>query len=144
GRRVVAKLNAADARPLFDEEAHGLRALASAATILVPELLTVIIHESHAVLLMTALAPAAHSPGPAIWRRLGTDLAALHQSAAGERYGFDIDNHIGSTPQPNSWHDDWVEFNAVNRLGFQIALARDNDQIDADECRELERLVTRL
>jgi len=56
---------------------------------------------------------------------LGKGLAALHRHT-GKAFGFSQDNFIGSTPQPNCWTDNWVEFFGEQRLGFQLGLAADN------------------
>jgi fructosamine-3-kinase len=40
-----------------------------------------------------------------------------------DRFGWHIDNTIGSTPQPNSPADNWVEFWREQRLGFQLQTA---------------------
>ena len=142
GRRVVAKINSLDAKKLFEEEAHGLRALAATKTVLTPHPLVVAADDSSAILLLSFVEPGAAAPST--WRRLGADLAALHAADAGDRYGFDIDNHIGSTKQPNSWHDDWVQFNAVNRLGFQLDAAMRNDLMTAREASMIQRVIERL
>ena len=62
---------------------------------------------------------------PAAEERLGEQLAALHRNRA-DRFGFDRDNYIGSTPQPNGWSDDWVAFLRERRIGFQLELAARN------------------
>ncbi|MEO8331851.1 MAG: fructosamine kinase family protein, partial [Gallionella sp.] len=41
-------------------------------------------------------------------------------------FGFAQDNFIGTTPQPNTWTDDWVTFWRERRLGFQLRLAAVN------------------
>jgi fructosamine-3-kinase len=67
--------------------------------------------------------------GPATWdfhERLGQQLAEHHQRAAAPRCGFAHDNYIGTTPQPNPWTDDWVDFYAEHRLGHQLILAEAN------------------
>src|SRR5262245_13203952 len=110
---------------MFEGEAQGLRALGDTGAVLVPRPLACVTCEQRCVLLMTAIEPPESAPNAEDWRRFGRELASLHQHDAGSRYGFEADNHIGSTPQPNSWHDDWVEFNAVNRLGFQLSMAHD-------------------
>ena len=52
-------------------------------------------------------------------------LAAMHaHTAAG--FGWDRDNTIGATPQPNQWTRDWVTFLREQRIGHQLGLARDN------------------
>jgi protein-ribulosamine 3-kinase len=43
-----------------------------------------------------------------------------------ENYGFAHDNFIGSTPQPNGWANNWVEFLREKRFGFQLQLAKQN------------------
>jgi protein-ribulosamine 3-kinase len=42
------------------------------------------------------------------------------------RFGFMQDNFIGTTPQSNTWTNDWVAFWREQRLGFQLRLAAQN------------------
>ncbi len=143
GVQVVAKTNRADHLPMFEEEAAGLRALAATGVVLVPEPLAVTGSGPTAVLLMTALHP--QPPSSESWRRFGGELAALHASPApGSDYGFDTDNHLGTTPQPNRWCDDWVRFNTDHRLGHQLAMATSRRLLHADEARRVERVLGRL
>ncbi len=39
-----------------------------------------------------------------------------------EKFGYEIDNTIGTTPQINTWRENWIEFFLVNRLEFQLKL----------------------
>jgi fructosamine-3-kinase len=141
GRVIVAKV-AAGAAAMLEEEAQGLSALQATAKVLVPAPLGVASDDGVSVSLMSYVkpAPATH----ASWRRLGEDLAALHLAPACARYGFDTDNHLGSTPQPNGWHDDWVEFNRVHRLGHQRALAASRGVLTGRELVEIDRLIDQL
>lgn len=41
-------------------------------------------------------------------------------------FGFIQDNFIGTTPQPNGWKDNWVDFWREQRLGYQLRLAAQN------------------
>ncbi|PIE19475.1 MAG: hypothetical protein CSA65_02255 [Proteobacteria bacterium] len=84
--------------------------------------------------------------------RLGRGLAALHRGSAelhrpaaerGQRYGFEADNYIGSTPQENGWSADWVAFFRERRLGFQLRLARQNG-FGAELSRLGDSLLARL
>lgn len=148
GQRLVAKVNRATLLNLFEEEAHGLAALEATGTVVVPRPLSVVAHEDLAVLVMTAIDSGAGNQRGA-WAEFGRDLAALHAAElpsrlAGQGYGFDIDNHLGSTFQPNRWHDDWVEFNAVNRLGFQLETAAGGDLLDAAEVELITRVIDEL
>jgi fructosamine-3-kinase len=142
GTEVVAKINVADELVIFEEEAAGLRALAGTRTVLVPQPLAVGAYASHAVLLMSHV---PHGSGSSqAWRAFGEELAALHAVDVGQRYGFDVDNHLGSTYQPNAWSDDWVDFNARYRLGYQIELAQEHERLSAGEVRRIEKLIERL
>ncbi len=58
-------------------------------------------------------------------RLLGEQLAALHR-CTGEAFGFARDNFIGTSPQPNAWRDDWIDFWREQRLEFQLNLAAKN------------------
>lgn len=129
GSEVVAKINDARSLGIFQEEAAGLEALAKTNALLTPTPLGASAHDGKAVLLMTALRPA--SVDDDTWRAFGRELAALHVADVGSRYGFHIDNHLGSTPQPNAWCDDWIEFNAEQRLGHQLRLL--NGVLSRDE-----------
>jgi len=142
GREIVGKMNSADQLPLFEEEAAGLAALAKTNTVVTPRPLVAGAFGSHAVLLMTMLARGGE--GDESWPRFGRELAALHAVDVGSRYGFHADNHLGSTFQPNTWCDDWVEFNARYRLGHQISLARSGGLLAGGELRRLETLIGRL
>ena len=68
-------------------------------------------------------------------RALGTAVGKMHRFGTADRYGFDVDNTIGGTPQPNPWMDDWVEFFKIHRLQHQVNLA--NDSRLTKMCNEL-------
>lgn len=58
---------------------------------------------------------------------LGVALARLHlapppASASSSRFGFEVDNFIGGTPQPNGWSDSWVDFFRERRLRHMLSL----------------------
>ncbi|MGA7594563.1 MAG: fructosamine kinase family protein [Gallionella sp.] len=134
GARYFLKQNDARHLAMFVAEAEGLDAIAATKTVLVPR---PVVHgsaggQSYLVLQHLELS----SRGDA--KRLGEQLAALHRCAA-KRFGFAADNFIGTTPQPNSWTDDWLVFWREHRLGFQLRLAADNGYGG-----ELQRLGTRL
>lgn len=85
-------------------EADGLRALAAAGAP-VPAVHSVDEHQ----LVMDWVS------GPPAWVELGRSLATVHTTTA-DRFGYPIDNVIGSLPQINTWTDDWAEFFVVNRI----------------------------
>ncbi|MHC4303690.1 MAG: fructosamine kinase family protein [Planctomycetota bacterium] len=144
GTRLVAKINDAPHVGMFREEAVGLEALADTRTVLVPRPLAVTDARGAAVLLMTAIVHGR--AGSQAWGRFGRELAALHGADPGDvtGYGFNGDNHLGTTPQPNRWHDDWIRFNADCRLGHQLTLAARNNLLSGSEARRVERVIDRL
>ena len=75
---------------------------------------------------------------------LGRQLAELHRRRLGDRYGFERDNYIGSTPQPNTWTHSWHEFFRVHRLGYQVRLAASRGLVDANLAQGLDSLSARL
>ncbi|MHC5022314.1 MAG: fructosamine kinase family protein [Planctomycetota bacterium] len=139
---VVVKINDAPCATLFEEEAAGLRALAATETVLVPRPHVAGVFDGAAMIVMSAI--EVGSADDEAWRRFGDELAALHATDAGSRYGFDHDNHLGTTPQPNNGCDDWVEFNATRRLGHQLRLVRDARRLDEADCRRLDIVIDHL
>jgi len=141
GSKVFVKC-AAGAPEMFIREAEGLRALAAAAAIRVPEVLAV--DEQTLVLEMIQQAAKKRSFAEAF----GQDFALLH-SHRGKACGFPHDNFIGSTRQLNlpldgAWDqaaDDgstWPVFFMKRRLRFQVRLA-----MSAGYGHELEHLLDR-
>ncbi len=120
-RDYFIKLNHAAMLPMFEAEAQALSEMLASNSVRVPEPLCSGAHDGQSYLVMEYLP----LEGRANMRLLGEQLAAMHQSTA-DRYGWHIDNTIGSTPQPNSQGHDWLEFWREQRLGFQLALAARN------------------
>lgn len=120
----------AEAAPdLFEREAEGLAALASAGAIRVPEVLAV---DSGALVLEHIKQAPRQSDFFALF---GSEFARLHRFK-GPACGFPHNNYIGSTPQANApvrghWiagagdgdGSDWPEFFIERRLRFQADLA---------------------
>jgi fructosamine-3-kinase len=145
GCTVVVKTSAAaGSLQQFEAEAAGLRALHATATVPVPHPLAAVEHRGIAALVLEYLAPAPRAVDDEAWSTFGRELAALHAAFAGDQYGFAHDNHLGSTPQPNGWMDDWVEFNRARRLGHQLRLARDAGLLHSDEAAIIERVIRDL
>jgi protein-ribulosamine 3-kinase len=80
---------------------------------------------------------------PDFWARLGRQLASLH-SYTHDRFGFEHNNYLGSTPQPNPWMEDGHAFFTEQRLMFQARLAQRNGYFRSREMRLTEKLCQRL
>ncbi len=120
-RSFFVKRQAAAGLAMFEAEAAGLAELAAANAVRVPQLICHGIAAGHAYLVLEYL--PLETQGDAA--QLGRQLAQQHRVTAA-RFGWARDNWIGATPQPNAWHDDWVEFWRTQRLGFQLRLAAEN------------------
>jgi len=137
GRRSwFVKVNDAHRLAMFEAEAAGLAALAETRTIRVPRPLLTGVHQGQSYIVMEHI-PMGRGSGSAL-AAAGERLAALHRHTA-DAFGWHRDNTIGSTPQPNRWHADWIDFWRHERLGFQLELAARNGYGGA-----LQRLGERL
>ncbi|MCJ8331542.1 MAG: fructosamine kinase family protein [Lentisphaeria bacterium] len=113
----------------FIKEANGLRELAKADAITIPN----VIHAETDFLILDYIQSA--SPAADFMANFGRNFARLHRYQAAE-FGFYEDNFIGSTAQQNTQCSDWTEFFWVNRLEFQLKLAETNGY-SSDELRRL-------
>ncbi|MFZ2162827.1 MAG: fructosamine kinase family protein [Sideroxyarcus sp.] len=115
------KLNDARHYPMFEAEAAGLAAITATNTVRVPQPIAhgIAGDRSFLVLEYLELSPQGDA------RRLGKQLAALHR-CKGTQFGFAQDNFIGTTPQSNTWKDNWIDFWREQRLGFQLQFAAQN------------------
>ena len=64
------------------------------------------------------------------WFSLGAALARLHRSNEQAMYGWDEDNYLGLTPQPNRWQKQWSTFFAEQRIGWQLQLLKEQNKLD--------------
>jgi fructosamine-3-kinase len=119
--RFFVKLNRSEMLPMFAAEEAGLAAIRRSGTIRVPEVYLCDVEGNQACIVMEYidLAGAADSD------LLARQLAAMH-GCYHDRFGFECDNTIGSTPQINEFSDDWIDFWRRHRLGYQLKLARKN------------------
>jgi fructosamine-3-kinase len=121
------KTNHAAALSMFDAEAAALRELAHARTLRVPAPVCCGAAGDLAFLVLEYI--ELRRPTPACARRLGTRLAQMHRTTS-EYFGWCRDNTIGSTPQINTPHSDWVSFWVQCRMRPQFALAGQNGFAD--------------
>lgn len=159
GRRFFVKSNPRPLPGMFEREAEGLAALAAAGALRVPRVIGTGGGDDDGgagdggdggdgggepFLVLEAIESGAR--GPRFSERFGRLFAELHRADSGHRgpggepFGFDRDNYLGATPQPNGWCHDWCDFQRRHRLGHQLELARRNGRSD----RELDRLGDRL
>lgn len=141
GRRVFLKSNARPLPGMFEREAEGLAALADVGVLRVPRPLGSGITPVPFLLLEHV---ESGRPGRDFFERFGRLFAEHHQRSCGPRYGFEHDNYLGSTAQPNAWCGDWVTFFREHRLGHQLRLAARRGHGGAELARLGARLQDRL
>ncbi|MFC3031412.1 fructosamine kinase family protein [Pseudoalteromonas fenneropenaei] len=56
------------------------------------------------------------------WFSCGELLAKMHSRHEQKMYGFEDDNYLQATLQPNRWHKKWDTFFAEERIGWQLQL----------------------
>ncbi len=145
GRRFFLKWNPSPLPKMFEREAEGLQALADTETLRVPRpVCTAIDLDSNSTPFIVMEYVHKGKKGKRFFETFGHQFAQLHQKARSDRFGFRHDNYLGSTPQPNTWKHDWVEFWRESRLGHQLQLARENGLSDARFNRLGDNLLNRL
>jgi fructosamine-3-kinase len=129
-QKYFVKRNTAAKLEMFIAEAAGLEAMRGTETIYVPYPITHGCFDDTAYLVLEALKFGRSGD----WGIMGRQLAKLHQHTA-DRFGWERNNTIGSTPQHNTWAENWADFFRDYRLGFQFELAQQNgsqfEQADA-------------
>lgn len=136
------KWNDGNAFPgMFQDEARGLRLLADAGAIRIPEVVSVLDGGDHEGLLLEYI-PSRRST-PLSGERLGRQLAELHRTR-GESYGLDHDNWMGSLRQYNEPCDDLIDFFIRRRLEPQVDLAFSKGAFSDTFSGQLDRLFEKL
>jgi fructosamine-3-kinase len=120
-QRYFVKVNERKFLPIFEAEADSLRELRLSATVSVPELVLVGQSKENAFIILNYIATKPLDSEQRSYD-FGVSLARLHLWGEQKEYGFDNDNYIGATLQPNSWMKKWNGFFAEQRIGWQLQL----------------------
>lgn len=120
--QYFVKTNNINQQHMFAAEAKGLEEIIQTNTIKAPRPVCTGIAEQSAYLVMESLVLSTQAGNAEL---LAENLAAMHESH-GQQFGWSMDNTIGSTPQINSWTEDWVDFFQNHRLHYQLKLAEQN------------------
>jgi fructosamine-3-kinase len=121
----------------FAAEANGLRWLAEAAAVPVPEVLAV----SQSALVISMIPPGRPTPEAAFG--FGADLARLHAAGA-DRFGAPWRGFIASLPLDNTEQDSWPEWYASRRLLPYLRLAVDAGALRSEDARPVEAVADRI
>jgi fructosamine-3-kinase len=138
GTTAVGKTITAAPPDVFGVEASGLAALRSTGHLATPDVLAI----TSRLLLLQALSPRADSDGS--WERFARDLAALHTSTAGDRFGWHHHGYLGRLRQVNTWTASGHEFFAQHRLLRYLGEPAAEQVLTAADRSAVERLCARL
>ncbi len=131
-QRFFLKVNeSAIALEMFLAEKKGLENINFAKTIKAPEVFHCGQHESNSYLLLEFI--ESKNPTSKEFEALGHQLADLHTFSVGDSFGWTQDNYIGSLPQSNKNHPDWVLFYVHERLLPQLKMAKEKGLLNSSE-----------
>jgi len=138
------KWHAAAPPGFFEAEADGLRRLRAADCLRVPGVIgqRAAGGRRPAFLILEWLeSPRGGKRG--VGRELGEGLAAQHRHTQAQ-FGLEIDNYIGSLPQPNTPDPSWIAFYRDSRLGAQRDQAAQKGRLPPERARRLDKLMGTL
>ena len=104
----------------LESESLGLKLLTENGVFIVPDCITTGANIEFSFIVLEWL-EFDKQPHPT-WNAMGKGLAMLHQKHQQAMFGFDVDNYLATTVQPNSWHKKWYIFYAEERIGWQLQL----------------------
>ena len=140
--RVFLKVEEGEhALEMFEAERSGLDAISATQTIRTPSIHHCGSFHNSALLLMEYI--EAKQPDSTDFERLGSQLAALHQSGS-EQFGWEKNNFIGRLPQQNTWTSDWLAFYVGQRLTPQFAMAKEKGLLSAKDIPQKETMLKSL
>ncbi|MEM6613803.1 MAG: fructosamine kinase family protein [Cyanobacteria bacterium P01_C01_bin.72] len=116
------KINDANQVEMFAAEALGLKQMYATETITVPQPVCWGTAGNHSYIVLQWLDLARGSEQS--WTTMGHQLAAMHRRGTNTNFGWSRNNTIGSTPQINTWMENWADFFAQQRIGYQLKLAQ--------------------
>jgi fructosamine-3-kinase len=140
GREIFVKFSERSTGPLLHSEASGLRWLAEAGAVPLPEVLG-----CDETALVLDWVPAS-SPSAAAAERFGSDLARLHAAGADD-FGAPWPGFIASLPldnEPAADRGDWPEWYASRRLLPFLRRAADAGTLTRADIKLVESVIARI
>jgi fructosamine-3-kinase len=119
-RSYFIKINNKDYLEHFQAQAYSLKQLNTLANIASPTVTSIgtSLDKSFLVLDYVDFSKAK----PMLWHQLGQQLAQMHYETRHGQFGWQHDNFIGDTIQPNHWSSNWTTFFADQRIAWQLQL----------------------
>ena len=126
---------------MFEAEAKGLRLLASAGALHIPEVITTGVFENTSYIIMEFIESTPKDK--LFWKNFGTNLAKLHRQS-NDLFGLNEDNYVGSLSQRNTPAKNWITFFINQRLTPQLRLAVQNEKINTSILNNFDTLFKKL
>ncbi|MGF1909714.1 fructosamine kinase family protein [Vibrio kasasachensis] len=123
-QRYFVKINNRAFLPNFEIESENIRSLRETRTVFVPERVDIGHSKHNSFLILNYLSTKPLESGDSSYT-FGRQLAELHLWGEQKEFGFDQDNYIGNTIQPNQWDRKWARFFAEQRIGWQLQLIKE-------------------
>lgn len=123
-QRYFVKINTREFLPKFEVEAENIRILRESNTVSVPEFIFTGQSKNNSFIVLNYL-PTKPLEDDSNSYLFGQQLARLHQWGEQKEFGFDQDNYIGETLQPNKWERKWARFFSEQRIGWQLQLVKE-------------------
>lgn len=142
GNHYFVKLNQASQVEMFEAEALGLEQMYATQTITVPQPICWGIAGNSCYLVLQWLDFGGNNSQA--WEEMGKQLAAMHKQGVTDRFGWERNNTIGSTPQINTWMENWADFFAEQRIGYQLKLAKRRGASFPDPTQVIEAIREQL
>jgi fructosamine-3-kinase len=137
GTTALMKTNHHAPEGFFEAEERGLRWLAEAGGVAVPEVLA----SDQECLILRWVEPGKTTIDAAV--SFGQALATTHAAGA-PAYGLEHDGYIGRLPMPNKTAPTWAEFYATRRVLPYLKLARDRGMATEEDAIPIEAVIGRL
>jgi len=120
---LFIKVNAAQRLGMFEAEYIALKTIHASKSIKCPQPIITGSFENKSYLVMEYIEFGSGTGNT--YAEFGRQLAAMHKTT-NANFGFDIDNTIGSSPQYNSYKENWLEFWRDKRMLPQLEMAEKN------------------
>jgi fructosamine-3-kinase len=136
------KWNDAEKYPgMFETEALGLQLLSSASAVRIPGVISAGEGEKIQFLVLEFI--GQQHPDKHYWQNLGEQLAVLHRTTS-DFFGLEFNNYIGSIPQRNAKHKQWLSFFIEERLLPQLSFGKQSGKISNELFVNFEILINKL
>lgn len=122
-KNFFVKINQKHFYKLFEQEAYALSQIYQTGQIKCPKVILFSQSAQYSFLVLEFISLTNASAMQ--WRLMGKALAQLHKNTSHGQFGWQYDNYIGSTVQPNIWQSNWREFFAEQRIGWQLQLLKE-------------------